>query len=110
MDLQTCPKRQNAVFYAYVLPPIYEQGWVVFLPHFIIGSWLSVHTLFHYTMGWLTNPGVPPKVGFVLIFTTYISKHSQNNTVFLNSLILNPNSITKFINKCISQIWLGASI
>jgi palmitoyltransferase len=50
------------VFYYVITPQLYK--WTsspVFLLHFMLGNWLAVNTVFHYFMGWRTNPGNPPK-------------------------------------------------
>lgn len=53
------------IFYSTILPEIYNTSSIInFLINFIIGSWLAVNTLFHYTMGWRTKPGSPPNVRF----------------------------------------------
>jgi hypothetical protein len=52
------------VFYVIIIPQLYQTTIMNFLLHFIFGSWLSVNTFFHYTMGLVTNPGQPSNVKF----------------------------------------------
>ena len=62
------------VFYTIILPQIYsEEIFLVFLINFVYGTWMAVNTFFHYTMGWLTNPGEPFQVLFKC-FSTLKSK------------------------------------
>lgn len=48
------------IFYACLLPHIYDlsMGWTIF--HLIFGHWLLVNIVFHYTMAVFTYPGTPP--------------------------------------------------
>lgn len=57
-------------FYAIILPEIYKkESLFVFLVNLIFGSWVAVNVFFHYVMGWLTNPGEPPKTKFDNVVT-----------------------------------------
>lgn len=58
------------VSFTTVMSEIYKQeNLVIFLINLVFGVWLAVNTFFHYAMGWLTNPGVPPITKFENVVT-----------------------------------------
>ena len=51
------------VFYNCIVPELFtNSSSILFIIHFIFGSWLACNTAFHYYMGWRTKPGYPPGV------------------------------------------------
>jgi len=71
------------IVYTVILPEIYEQkGALVFLFNFFMGTLMAVNTFFHYTMGWLTNPGVVPNVRFFNNLKTQNKNNNNNNNLF----------------------------
>lgn len=50
------------------LPYWWQKSPAVTLILIIIGNWLLINVIFHYTMAAKTSPGHPPEVVFILIY------------------------------------------